>query len=151
MTFCVRLIKPEDVPRVARMAVANVRETRPYQDVDPEAVERVVMAAAGGEGLSILVAEKDGEPVGMLAWCVYPMFFNPADIVSQEMGLYVFPEARSIDMVRTMVSKWEALSRQTGCTHSMMTSPIWERTAGMQRLYKMIGYTPIEVGFMKEL
>jgi GNAT superfamily N-acetyltransferase len=89
----------------------------------------------------VLVAEQDGEIVGMLLGMAVPHFFSD-DLTASELVVYVVPHARGGSAAVKMVRYFENWARELGVADIVLgvsTEVQADRTA---ELYQRLGYQP---------
>jgi hypothetical protein len=99
----------------------------------------------------VLVAEDTGELIGITAAIAYPMYFNPAKLVAQELWWYIKPEARgglASKLLFQEIEKW-GMGKQAAAM--FMVALDNDRVETMVKLYGRLGYKPTERAFVKEL
>lgn len=98
----------------------------------------------------LLVAEEDGEIVGMAGGLVSPLYFNLSHKTGQELFWWIKPGQRGAAGLR-LIDALEQSARARGCTSWAMIAldhidP--ERTA---KIYERRGYRPSERTYIKRL
>jgi GNAT superfamily N-acetyltransferase len=94
----------------------------------------------------ILVAEEDGEAVGMLVFYLFPHFFS-GEPMAGEIVWWVEPERRAGSTGLRLLREAERLAREAGSTKMQMIAPN-ERIGA---LYEKLGYRRVETTYQKEL
>lgn len=154
----VRPATMEDVPRLVEMA-RRFYPLSPYPAIYGDMPEEqaaglviVTMQGLAEYGVApgvMLVAEKDGELIGMLCAHIDAATFTPA-VVAAELVWWMEPEHRGSMAAVRMVKAGEEHARAKGATVFNMcvlsTSP--EEAAGLLR---MLGYAPTHTVFSKRL
>lgn len=146
----VRAALPPDLPVIVRMA-ERFYETTEYgswANFDAGTVEELAANLASNHVL--LVAEHEGEVVGMVGLFVAPFMFNAAKTGAYEVVWWVNPEGRSTGAGSALLKAIEPACRAKGCDAIQMvhlsTSP---KVAGL--LYERAGYRHTESSYTKTL
>lgn len=103
----------------------------------------LIALMSGVAGGSLLVAETDGEVVGMAACVVFPFYANQDTLMGQEMFWWVKPEHRK-GIGGSLLDELEAEAKRKGAKVFMGANLSGERSAAFERLYRRRGYTPAE-------
>jgi GNAT superfamily N-acetyltransferase len=132
----------------AFVATTPVNHLIPF---DRECTAAFVEGALENEDMVVLVAEDAGELIGITAAIAYPMYFNPAKLVAQELWWYIKPDARGGTASKLLfqeIEKW-GMSKQAAAM--FMVALDNDRVETMVKLYGRLGYTPTERAFVKGL
>jgi GNAT superfamily N-acetyltransferase len=132
----------------AFVATTPVNHLIPF---DRECTAAFVEGALENEDMVVLVAEDAGELIGITAAITYPMYFNPAKLVAQELWWYIKPDARGGTASKLLfqeIEKW-GMSKQAAAM--FMVALDNDRVETMVKLYGRLGYTPTERAFVKGL
>jgi GNAT superfamily N-acetyltransferase len=98
----------------------------------------------------LLVAEVDGDVVGMVALMVLPFMFNPAIRTAHEVAWWVDPDERASGAGFALMRGLERACRDAGCKSiQMMCLPTSPCSAAA--IYKRLGYAHTESCWTKEL
>jgi L-amino acid N-acyltransferase YncA len=103
----------------------------------------LIALMSGVSGGSLLVAETDGEVVGMAACVVFPFYANHSTLISQELFWWVQPEHRK-GIGGSILDELEAEAKRKGAKIFIGANLSGERSAAFERLYRRRGYTPAE-------
>jgi len=153
MSVTVRPATVEDIPCYMDLAAAFVATT-PVNHLIPfdrECTAAFVEGALENENMIVLVAEDAGELIGITAAIAYPMYFNPAKLVAQELWWYIKPDARGGTASKLLfqeIEKW-GMSKQAAAM--FMVALDNDRVDTMVKMYGRLGYTPTERAFVKGL
>jgi GNAT superfamily N-acetyltransferase len=136
-----------DIPRLVEMG-ERFFEASGYADIatfDTGAAEQTTRdLLAGGV---VLVAEAEGEVVGMAGALVYRFYFSKDDMTAQELVWWVEPEHRGIG--QQLHKALEDGARERGATSISMIALDSMKWVG--RLYERAGYRPSEHCYIKRL
>lgn len=102
------------------------------------------------EGI-LLVAEKDGEIIGMTGGITYPMYFNQDSISGQEMFWYVEPEYRNGTIGIKMLREMEKQAKERGCDTFTMISEDYLNPEALDKMYLKSGYRRYEHTYVRNL
>lgn len=149
--LAVRKAQEEDWPEMFRMA-GDFVASNPYgMGLSHDAFRGLFDHALAGDNLAFWVARAHGRAVGMMGAILYPLFFNPAMKIAQELFWWVDPEQRATNAGKALLAEFEAWSSRSGANRLMLLAQENDRIAAIDRLYKTMGYAPIERVYYKEL
>ena len=95
----------------------------------------------------LLIAEVDGQAVGMAGALWSPFIFNDQYKVGAEIFWWINPEHRSGGVGREMLAKLESAAQDAGCVRfSMMSVADHDR---LGKIYGLAGYEPAERTYVK--
>lgn len=146
--MAVRPIERRDVGAAARLVAAG--SLTPGSE-DPERVDDYWAAAEenrrrGGE---VLVAEEDGEVVGVTQLIVFPHFQHTGGWCAELESVHVREDRRSRGIGAALLAAAEDLARERGCYRIQLTSRNVRVDA--HRFYAALGYELTSQGFKKLL
>jgi GNAT superfamily N-acetyltransferase len=153
MPVIVRSATVEDIPSYMELAEAFVATT-PINHIIPfdrDGTASFVEGALDNENMTVLVAEDTGELIGITAAIAYPMYFNPAKLVAQELWWYIKPDARGGTASKLLLQEIEKWGKSKHAQAMFMVALDNDRVGTMVKLYGRLGYTPTERAFVKEL
>jgi hypothetical protein len=110
-----------------------------------------IESALDNENIIVLVAEDDGKLIGITAAIAYPMYFNPAKLVVQELWWYIKPDERGGSASKLLFQEIEKWGMSKQAEAMFMVALDNDRVETMVKLYGRLGYTPTERTFVKEL
>lgn len=122
--------------------------TLPYADVpycEESATRWLAMLRERGV---LLIAEIDGEPVGMAAGLFAPFIFNDQFRVGQELFWWIEPDYRSYGIGRELLAELELAAHNAGCIRWSMIA-IEGTQDHVGKLYERAGYAPAERAYTK--
>jgi GNAT superfamily N-acetyltransferase len=142
----IRLANSDDLPAILGMvedlhAAAGI--VIPMHRLFTQGFVQALMAHPYG---LVLVAEKDGEAVGMLIASIGTSSISPAP-VAIEHGWYVMPEARGVGTM--LLASYEQWARDKGCFAIRMSTP--PDAAGPATILERKGFTRSEIAWAKVL
>lgn len=153
----IRPAVPQDIFRLADMGAAFFKEAG-FADklpggesltFDLESFGRTVGALIDGAGV-ILVAETDGEVIGMAAAGFAPAWWNYNVRSAQEIFFYCDPAHRK-GVGRDLMRALEKAVKQRDVVLFSMAAEEGLRSDALTRLYRACGYFPTEKVFWKVL
>jgi len=97
-----------------------------------------------------LVAEQDGEIVGMASGVLSPVYFNAGHLSGEELFWWVSDSAPQLAGIR-LLDALEKAARERGCETFQMKSIDRLNGDRMVRLYERRGYRASEQSFIKRL
>ena len=129
----------DDIPPLIKMGKLMRDESPRFRmmDYDEQKCEVLCQALVNQGGL--FIAERDGEPVGMVLGAVTPHFFGN-DLMASDFVVYIHPDHRGGSLVVRMLKKFEAWAFSLGAkvvSFGVSTEIDAERTI---ELYKRLGY-----------
>jgi GNAT superfamily N-acetyltransferase len=131
---------------------ADFHAASPMQRVcefEPEGFKEFVLAAIDNPDICILLAELNGEIVGITGGIVYPLYFSPSHKVSQELWWWLTPAARGSGVGNKMFKHLQLWSKERGAKTIFMIALEDERAEKMEKVYCRAGFEPMERTFMK--
>jgi GNAT superfamily N-acetyltransferase len=147
-----RLASLKDADAVMALALRFFAAS-PYHDktVDISKVETVISTLlSNDDAIVLLLVNKDGKPVGMLAGFLSEMIFS-RDKVASEAIWWVDPEYRQSKMSFKMMEAFEWWANKRGCKHTHMSLLADETGDRLSKFYERRGYKARERAFIKEL
>lgn len=143
----IRVATDLDIPRIVEMGSRSLREG-PYNDMiddNPEASALLAINVLKSQNGTILVSEEDGKLVGLLAFFLYPHYFDGKPTGSELMW-WVEPEYRKSFTAVALLRAAEAMARKDGAVRMQFTAP----TEAVAQAYASLGYRAIEVSYQKD-
>lgn len=123
-------------------------DSLPYKDV-PYSEEGVARwFALFRERGVLLVADFDGELVGMAAGLFSPFIFNDDFVVGQELCWWIEPEFRALGIGSELLRELERAAQNAGCIRWSMIA-IEGTQDHVGKLYERAGYAPAERTYTK--
>jgi GNAT superfamily N-acetyltransferase len=150
-TIVVREAVEADLPVYVQLS-ADFHAASPMQRVcefEPEGFKEFVLSAIDNPDISILLAELNGEVVGITGGIIYPLYFSPSHKVSQELWWWLTPAARGSGVGNKMFKHLQLWSKERGAKTIFMIALEDERAEKMEKVYCRAGFEPMERTFMK--
>ncbi len=143
MTITIRDFREDDRETVLSMA-ARFYETTSYTKVAPMCRNSVngVVDILARDGV-MLIAEVDGETVGMVGMIVIPFGFNASILAAYEVVWYVEPEHQSAGVGRALLAAVEPACKAKDCRMVQMMH-MHDSPPQAGAAYVKIGYDPTE-------
>lgn len=104
----------------------------------------------GADCFLCIVAEVDGDILGMASGVLSPVYFNRSHLSGEELFWWVAPDAPQMTGIR-LLERLEGLARERGCRTWQMKSLARLNGDRMTRLYERRGYRASEQTFIKRL
>jgi GNAT superfamily N-acetyltransferase len=147
----VRRAETADMPSCLDMtarfhAASPISGVAPF-DRDGMAVTLRGMTANPRAG--IWLALLDSKPVGIAGALLYPLYFNPAYEVAQELFWWLNPDARGSGAGEKLFQTLQTWAKDNGASAVFMIALADDRVDKMDRFYKRAGYQPMERTYMK--
>lgn len=149
----VRQATVEDLSRYIVLA-ESFHMASPMQgmiDFDPVGYGEFFKTSLQNDNVGIWLAEIDGEIVGISGAVAYPLYFNPAAIVVQELWWWLTPKSRGSGAGGKMFKQIETWAKQKNAAALFMIALEDSRAKKMENLYVRAGFKPMERTFMKEV
>jgi GNAT superfamily N-acetyltransferase len=149
----VREATEADLPVYMELS-ADFHAASPMQKVcefDPKGFEAFVRLAMQNPDICILLAEVNGEIVGITGGIIYPLYFSPTHKVSQELWWWLTPAARGSGAGNKMFKHLQSWSKERGAKTIFMIALEDEKAQKMEKIYCRSGFEPMERTFMKEI
>ena len=150
-TIIVRQATKADLDKYLELS-ADFHAASPMQKVcqfDPEGFKEFVLGAIDNPDICILLAELNGEIVGITGGIIYPLYFSPSHKVSQELWWWLTPAARGSGVGNKMFKDLQLWSKDRGAKTIFMIALEDERAEKMEKVYCRAGFEPMERTFMK--
>ncbi len=140
----IREAREADLSRLVEMGQRFLRESsyKAHLSDNPEQMRKLARELTDRN--SVLVAEEDGQIIGMLGFLIYPHFLS-GDLTVGEVFWWVEPQHRGAGL--KLLRETENRARLAGASHVQMIAPN-ERVAG---LYKRLGYSYVESSYQRTL
>lgn len=150
--FTIRRATLTDTPALITLGAEMHSESPRYSKVpyDPERLSAFLSAVLPSPDWLALMAEHNGEPVGMMVGFVVNHCFSSARYAA-DLVLYVSPEFRGSSMAVRMLREFETWAATRGAAEIVMgvtTEVHTERTVG---LYARCGYRDSGVSMVKDV
>ena len=146
----IRSATHEDIPRIIEMAQAFYATTN-YPSIAPmpdeQAAGIIIITIKSGV---MLVAETEGELVGMICIHVDAFIFNPAVQFPNELAFWVEPEHRGSTTAMRLVRSAEEALRVLGVPVSRLAR-LPNSQESLDGFYEVMGYKPDESYVIKRL
>lgn len=148
------MIRPaelSDIPEIARLG-EKFHAQAGWDEIDYSADDCAAsLEAFMGAGCFLcLVAEVDGDILGMAAGVVSPVYFNRGHLSGEELFWWVDRDAPQLTGIRLLVALEDA-GRELGCATWQMKSLARLGGDRMTQLYERRGYRASEQTFIKRL
>lgn len=118
-------------------------------EFDPQGFGEFVQGAMQNPDICILLAELNGEIVGITGGIIYPLYFSPSHKVSQELWWWLTPAARGSGAGNKMFKHLQSWAKERGANTMFMIALEDERAEKMEKVYCRAGFKPMERTFMK--
>lgn len=142
----------DDIPVIAALgelfhAEAGWGDIVPYSRED---TAKTLAFMVNDDNGILLVAERDGEIVGMCGGLAHPVYFNHAHKSGQELFWWMKPGLRD-GTGREMLDRMEETAREIGCISWSMIALDKVNPELTGRLYRRRGYRASEHSYIKRL
>lgn len=125
----------------------GLEQLAPY---DPDSIRSLLAVLIDGDSGILIVAEQDGEIIGMAGGMVFPLYFNAAVKVGQEFFWWVQPEHRR-GPGKALKDAIEQAAKAAGAAHWFMIALENVRPDAVGAVYRRAGYRPWEHSYVKGL
>lgn len=148
----IRPAVPADVPEIARLGELFHDEAG-WGDIVPYSVEDTVKTLSflieSDDGI-LLVAERDGEIIGMTGGLAHPVYFNHVHKSGQELFWWMKPGLRD-GTGRLLLDAMEARAKEIGCSSWSMIALDKVNPELTGKIYRRRGYRASEHSYIKRL
>ncbi len=147
-----RIATSKDIPDLLRFA-KNFHKASPYRSMrfDTDKGRKFlegIITGKNSEGI-VLVALKDGIPIGMLVGaCAEPVFSSAR--IATELGWWIEEEFRNTRAALLIYEAYEDWAKRVGCTH-VQSAYLPGISPALDKFYKKRGYTQVESSYLKVL
>jgi GNAT superfamily N-acetyltransferase len=140
-----------DIPTIARLG-EKFHAQAGWDEIEYRLEDCAASLAAFMEAdcFICLVAETDGDILGMAAGVVSPVYFNTGHLSGEELFWWVDDDAPQLTGIR-LLDALEKAARDRGCLSWQMKSLARLNGDRMSRLYERRGYRASEQSFIKRL
>lgn len=149
----VRKATEEDLP-IYLMMLSDFHKASPMNGVaefDDVGCYSFLHNALKNPDIALWVATLDNVIVGVTAALAYPLYFNPAHRVVQELWWWLTPEARGSGAGKLMLEAIENWSKEKNVQSLFMIALEDERAQKMEKVYNRSGFKAMERTFVKEV
>jgi len=116
----------------------------------PESLVEFVRAASMNENSRVWVAEEEGKIVGAAAGICYPFYFT-GELTTQELFWWVDPEARKLNVGKSLYQTLEDWAVENGSTTIQMVAIENGSAESVGKIYKRMGFMPNEHTYIRGL
>ena len=120
-------------------------------EFDAEGYAQFFLSSLQNDSVGIWLAEIDGEIVGICGAVAYPLYFNPAALVVQELWWWLTPSSRGSGAGGQMFKQIEEWAKEKNAAALFMIALEDKRAKKMENLYIRAGFKPMERTFIKEV
>ena len=149
----VRRAETADMPSCLNMT-ARFHAASPISGVAPFDRDGMAVTLRGmiaNPRAGIWLALLDGKPVGIAGALLYPLYFNPAYEVAQELFWWLNPDARGSGAGEKLFQTLQTWAKDNGASAVFMIALADNRVGKMDSFYKRAGFQPMERTYMKEV
>lgn len=153
MQVTVRKARLEDLARYTVLA-QQFHQASPMHSVcefDAVAYADFFRRAICNQDMAVWIAEAGEDAVGISGALLYPLYFNPAHLVVQELWWFLTPQARGSGAGQVMFQGIEHWAKEVNAASIFMIALEDGRASQMARVYARSGFTPLERTFIKEV
>lgn len=129
----------------------NASPMRGIAEFDPVGLRAFIASLLENTDALVLVAEIEGQIVGITGCLLYPLYFSPSFHVVQELWWWLTPQARGHGIGKKLYESIESWARNKNAKAVFMIALEDERSEIMQTIYRQAGFRPLERTFIKEL
>ena len=109
------------------------------------------LSSLQNDSVGIWLAEIEGQIVGICGAVAYPLYFNPAALVVQELWWWLTPASRGSGAGGQMFKQIEQWAKEKNAAALFMIALEDNRAQKMENLYIRAGFKPMERTFIKEV
>jgi predicted N-acetyltransferase YhbS len=149
----IRAARTDDIPAIMRMG-RQFFDAAGWPEVttwDEASVSATLTGLIGGAiPGALLVAERERDLVGMVAFMAFPFYFNHAATVAQEIFWWVEPGQR-FGVGAALLDAFEAEGAKRGATVFIVSAVARLRSDVLARFYARRGYHAAENTFIRKI
>ena len=144
----------DDIKQIVYLGERFYNESHDVDEIpyDPIDTYKSILEIYNGDHGILLVAEQDGQIVGITAGLVFSWYFNSSHKTGQELFWYVHPDYRKGTIGIRLLKELERQAKEKGATTFIMVS---EELMGnhdyMEKLYHKLGYHNYESAYIRNL
>jgi len=143
----VRMMKDEDFEQVLGI-IQEFQSQTPY----PIPFNRKDMSTTlANLQKTAIVAETNGDIVGLLLLMIAPAFWNYSQKYGTELVFYVHPDYRKGGLGKQLIEKMEMLAQLHDLKMVTMANVSSNKNKVFDRYYSRLGYTKMEISHVKEI
>lgn len=120
-------------------------------EFDVPGYSQFYLSSLQNDSVGIWLAEIDGQVVGICGAVAYPLYFNPAALVVQELWWWLTPASRGSGAGGQMFKQIEQWAKEKNAAALFMIALEDNRAKKMENLYTRAGFKPMERTFIKEV
>jgi hypothetical protein len=146
--YRIRALRPEELPKLrglidlANSEIEQVNfDKRPFEQSWGNFISSEI-------GLVLALETKEHEVIGAFGGMIYANP-NSGNMTASQVFWFMHPEKRGPGA--NLLSEFEAIARDMGCTQIFTTNIINRRSGRMSKMFRRKGYRPIEIHWAKEL
>ena len=149
----IRRAKLEDLDQYVPLGAAfqNASPVRDALPFDYEGFTNFFLSSIGNPDVGMWVVEDHGRLIGIAGALIYPMYFSPGYRVAQELWWWMLPEARGQGIGKKLYDAIESWASEKGAKALFMIALEDDDAPRMERLYKDIGFRPMERTYFREV
>jgi GNAT superfamily N-acetyltransferase len=137
-----------DYYRLAREFVEALPIT-PIVGINDEGIVDFLARALDNEDVFVWLAEQNGEVIGICGAMRYPLYFNPAHTVVQELWWWLTPKARGGSAAKKLFRALEDWTAEKGASALFMIALDSQNGERVSQFYTRSGFQPMERIFVK--
>lgn len=149
----IRFAEPADAPKVAEMCAKfyDMALSDMLGEYDQRAAQNLVVATAMASDACTIVAEVDGNMVGVMCVISNRHILNPSALIASELFWWVEPEHRKSGLGKDMLAKAEDWAKELGCRGMVMVTMHGIDHERNGAFYERSGYSPLEHSYFKRV
>ena len=120
-------------------------------EFDVPGYSQFYLSSLKNDSVGIWLAEIEGQIVGICGAVAYPLYFNPAALVVQELWWWLTPASRGSGAGGQMFKQIEQWAKEKNAAALFMIALEDNRAKKMENLYIRAGFKPMERTFIKEV
>lgn len=129
----------EDAPRVVELG-ESFHASSMWSDIPYDKDAMLIFAQNIIERGAVFLSDN-----GMICGILSPLLFNPSVVVAAAMAWWS-PNAGEGQELRDALENW---AKEEGASFHQFSAPHDHRVDGMDRMYKRLGFEPVEIGYRK--
>lgn len=143
----IRLAVFADLHAIVRMALQFIATSGYRELIQPNVEQLEVLVCWLLDSGAIFIAERDGQPCGMLATKVFPHPMS-GELTGGEIAWWIDPDQRGGTAALRLVAAAEQWCLERGAKRFQMVAPAG---SGLGAVYERLGYEEVETAYQKPL
>jgi GNAT superfamily N-acetyltransferase len=120
-------------------------------ELDEVNYRQFYLDSLANDNIGLWLAEFDGKIIGITGALAYPLYFNPTNLIVQELWWWLTPQARGSGAGKAMFETIIEWAKSKNAKAVFMIALEDDNVNKMTKLYARAGFKPIEHTYIKEV